>query len=144
MRAPSWLNRQPWNFIVVSDQKIKEQLSRVVPTVFVQGLKEAPVCIVVAVDATVDPYHFVEDGAAATQNMALAAYSLGLHSCWIGVFDIKNEKKSSEASVKQILAIPETHRVISILPIGKLGPETPKKDRKPLSQIVYKNKFEHQ
>ncbi|MEM3627605.1 MAG: nitroreductase family protein [Candidatus Bathyarchaeia archaeon] len=49
----------------------------------------------VAVDTTADPYHYAEDGAAATQNMALAAYSLGLYSCWIGVFDIKNEKKSS-------------------------------------------------
>jgi nitroreductase len=139
--APSWLNRQPWNFIVVTDQKIKEQLSEVVPTVFVQGLKEAPICIVVTVDTTVDPYHFLEDGAAATQNMALAAYSLGLHSCWIGVFDIKNEKKSSEAHIKQILSIPETHRVISILPIGKLGLEAPKKDRKPLFQMLHKNKF---
>lgn len=35
--APSWLNRQPWNFIVVYDQKIKEQLSEVVPTVFFKG-----------------------------------------------------------------------------------------------------------
>lgn len=139
--APSWLNKQPWNFIVVTDKTIKEKLSELAPTILVQGLKEAPVCIAVAVDTTVDPYHFIEDGAVATQNMALAAYSLGVHSYWIGVYNFKNQQKSAEPYIRKLLDIPETYRVIALLPIGYSRFEIPKKERKPRDQLISKNKF---
>jgi len=139
--APSWLNKQPWNFIVIRDQKTKELLSEVVPTSFVQGLKEAPVCIAVTVDTKEDSYHFVEAGAIATQNMALVAHSLGLQTSWIGIFDLRDQKNSAEAKVKKVLEIPKNHRVITILPIGHAKYNIPTKDRKELRHIVYKEKF---
>lgn len=139
--APSWLNRQPWSFIVTTDQNIKERLSEAVPTVFTQGLKEAPVCIAVVIDTTEDPFHFVEDGAIASQNMVLAAYSLGLYSCWIGIFDSEGGKNSAEARVREILEVPRTHRVISLLPFGHPRYEIPKKERKTLYHLVYRNEF---
>jgi nitroreductase len=139
--APSWLNKQPWKFILVKDKNIKEQLSENIPTPFIQGLKEAPVCIAVVVDTTEDPFHYIEDGAVATQNIALAAHSLGLSSCWIGIFDVKNQKKSAEAYVRKILGIPQTYRVISILPIGYSRYEPPKPDRKRLDELVYRDRF---
>ena len=138
--APSWLNKQPWKFIVVTDPAIKESLSEFAPTVFKLGVREAPVCIVVSVDPNEDPFHFIEDGAVATQNMALAAYSLGLGSCWIGTFKLKEERKSSEEKIKDALEIPKTHRVISLLPIG-IPKHIGEKNRKELSQLVYRNKF---
>jgi nitroreductase len=139
--APSWLNKQPWNFIVIKDQRTKEQLSEVVPTTFVEGLREAPVCIAVTVDAAIDSYHFVEAGAIAAQNMALAAHSLGLQTSWIGIFDVRNQRNSAEAKVKKILEIPKNHRVITLLPIGHTKYDIPKKDRKELRHIVYEEKF---
>ena len=139
--APSWINKQPWNFIVVKDRETKQQLSEVVPTTFVLGLKEAPICIVVSVDPDEDSFHFIEAGAAATQNMTLAAHSLGLNSSWIGAFDLKGQRNSAEVKVKKILEIPKEHRVISVLPIGHAKSEVPKKDRKPLRQIVFQEKF---
>lgn len=139
--APSWLNKQPWNFIVIKDKKIKEQLSEVVPTAYVQGLREAPLCIAVTVDPREDPYHFVEDGAVASQNMALAAHSLGLHSSWIGVFDLKEQRNSAESKVKQVLGVPKEHRLIAVLPIGHVKFEVPKKERKALRQIVHQDRF---
>jgi nitroreductase len=139
--APSWLNKQPWNFIVIRDLKTREQLSEVVPTAYTAGLKEAPVCIAVTVDSEEDPYHFVEDGAAASQNMALAAHSLGLQTSWIGIFDKKGQKGSAEDKVKKILDIPKKHRVITLMPIGHSKYDTSKKTRKELSNIVHKEKF---
>lgn len=139
--APSWINRQPWSFIVIREQKTKEQLSEAVPTTFTLGLREAPLCIAVVVNPEEDPYHFAEDGAAATQNMALAAHSLGLNSSWIGVYDLKNQKNSAESKVKQILDIPKDQRVISLLPIGHIKLDLPKKDRKPLRQVLHQEKF---
>jgi nitroreductase len=88
----------------------------------------------------VDPAHFVEDGAAATQNMALAAHSIGLGTCWIGVFSIHDEKKSSEKKIRKTLNIPDQWRIISILPLG-----IPKlkgtKSRKELASMVDLNSF---
>jgi nitroreductase len=139
--APSWINKQPWSFIVIKDQKTKDEISEIVPTTFVQGLKEAPVCIAVTVDTDEDPYHHVEDGAAAAQNMALAAHSLGLNTSWIGVYDLKNQKKSAESKIKEILELPKNYRVIALLPLGHVKYEVPKKDRKTLRQIVYREKF---
>jgi nitroreductase len=57
------------------------------------------------------------------------------------VYDVKNEKKSAESKVKKLLDIPNEYRVISIMPIGKVKNEIPKKDRKLLRQIVYQEKF---
>lgn len=135
--APSWLNKQPWSFILIKDQKIKDQISKVVPTVFSEGIKEVPICILVAVDTLKDPYHFIEDGSAATQNIILAAHSLGLGSAWVGVFNFKNEKDSSENTIKKILGISKTSRIISLIPIG-IPKLSSKSERKPLSQIVDK------
>lgn len=139
--APSWINKQPWKFVVIKDQKIKEQLGDVVPTTFVQSLKEAPVCVAVVVDTDEDPYHYIEAGAVATQNMTLAAHSLGLNSTWIGVYDAKEQKKAAEDKVKRILEIPKKHRVVALLPIGHVKGDLPKKDRKRLEQIMFKEKF---
>lgn len=139
--APSWINKQPWNFLVTTDQRTKQLLSEVLPTAFTQGLKEAPVCIVITVDPEEDPYHYVEAGATATQNMSLAAYSVGLGSSWIGVYDPKNEKGSAESKVKDILNVPKKHRVIAVLPIGKAKFAGSKKERKELKHIVFHEKF---
>jgi nitroreductase len=107
----------------------------------VQGLKEAPICIAITTSSTEDPYHYIEDGAAAAQNMTLAAHSVGLNSSWIGVHDLRNQRNSAESRVKQILEVPKDTRVIAILPIGHVKGEAPKKDRKTLRQVVYQEKF---
>jgi len=139
--APSWLNKQPWSFIVVRDVDLKEKLSQVVPTVFNKGVSEAPICIVVVVNPEEDPYHHVEAGAVATQNMALTARSLGLSTGWIGVFDMRNQRNSSEKAVKQVLGLPKKLRVVSLLPMGYANAETRKPERKPLNQIVHSDRY---
>ncbi|MGC8849234.1 MAG: nitroreductase family protein, partial [Candidatus Bathyarchaeia archaeon] len=90
--APSWTNAQPWRFIVVRDPERKRRLTEAAATITGVGIGEAPVVVAVIADPRVDPYHYVEDCAAATLNMALAAHSLGLSSFWVGVFDITGEK----------------------------------------------------
>jgi len=136
--APSWLNSQPWRFILIKDKVIKEKISDLAPTIYKLGMREAPVCITVCVNPEEDPYHFVEDGAAATQNMALAAYSLGLGSSWIGIFNLKNEKNSAENKIKEILKIPKSCRIISIMPIG-VPKYSKEKERKKISDLIFHN-----
>lgn len=133
--APSRFNTQPWKFIVVSDETVKAYTSEIIPTVFKNAIKTAPIFIAVCVNPEISPNHYIEEGAIATQNMALAAYSIGLGSSWIGTFSLSNEKKSTERKIKELLRIPKKWRLISILPIGypKFIGEKPRKE---LTEIV--------
>ncbi len=140
--APSYVNSQPWNIIVVKDEETRHKLRQLASVITGIGIEEAPVTFVVTVNIKKDPHHYAEDGSAATQNMALAAHSLGLASFWIGVFDLSGERASSEEKVKALLGIPKEHRVISLLPVGYAFPniEYPR-ERKPSSEFVHLNKF---
>jgi len=133
--APSWTNVQPWRFIVIKDQAKKERMSGAVSTFFSLAVKDAPIVIAVCVNPEKDPFHFIEDGTTATQNMALAAQSLELSTSWIGVFSLRDEKHSTERKLKEILDIPKIWRLISLLPIG-ISAFKETKTRKELSDIV--------
>lgn len=138
--APSWTNSQPWRFIVVKNKDMKEKLSNVSSSFFAISIRDAPICIAVCVNPKKDPFHFIEDGANATQNMTLAAQSIGLSTAWIGVFSLNNEKESTERKMKTILKIPKHWRLISILPIG-VAKFKETKTRANLSEIVDTNLF---
>ena len=129
--APSFSNLQPWRFIVIKDQKLKNALDKAArESVLHLGINEAPVIILVCVDRRIDPLHAIEAGAAATQNMTLAATSLGLGAGWIGIWGTE-----AEASIRKIFKLPETVRVVSLLPLG-LPDESPEGHRKPIEEFM--------
>ena len=127
--APSFSNLQPWRFIVVRDLGLKIALDKAArESVLHLGINEAPVVILVCVDRRIDPLHAIEAGAAATQNMTLAAHSLGLGTGWIGIWGTE-----TETSIQKLLKLPGTVRVVSFVPIG-IPDESPEGRRKPLEQ----------
>lgn len=142
--APSWTNSQPWSFIVVTDKELKRKIGKIGIRVTMfsaaDWMEKAAVLIVVAVDPELDPYHYVEDGAVATQNMALAAHSLGYASYYLGIYDSKKGKGTAEDKVKKILQIPEKMRVIAVLPIG-VSEIVSESSRKGLHTLIHYNKY---
>src|SRR4030065_1385055 len=77
--APSFSNLQPWSFIVIKDQDLKNALDRAARgSVLHLGINEAPVVILVCVDRRIDPLHAIEAGAAATQKMGPSARRCGV------------------------------------------------------------------
>jgi nitroreductase len=108
--APSAHNSQCRKFIVVKDQGTRRELARIAP--YGAFLTEAPVAIAVVIDPLVSS-HPVEDGAAATQNMLLAAHALGLGSCWIGAYGSGYEDRA-----RRILGIPDDKRLLSLVSLG--------------------------
>lgn len=144
--APSWINSQPWSFIVVTDKELKHRVGEIGSgkTIFSKAdwMVDAVAIVVVTVDPEIDANHYVEDGAIATQNMALAAHTFGYGSYYLGVFDNKNKKGTVEEKLKTLLNIPKKMRVISILPLGI--PEKKKEaesSRKKLEEIVHYNSY---
>jgi nitroreductase len=129
--APSFSNLQPWRFIVIKNQELKNEVDTAArKSVASDGVRQAPVVIVVSVDAQIDSVHAIEGGVAAAQNMALAVHSLGLGCGWIGVYGVE-----AETAIQKLLKLSKTTRVVSLLPVG-FADESPKGNRKPLEGLM--------
>ena len=104
------------------------------------GIEGAHAIIATCVDSEKDQYHFIEDGAVATQNMALTAHSLGLATYWVGILSPTNDRKSVEYKIKQVLNIPEKIRVVSLLPVG-VPAYSMEKQRKRLEEVCHVDRY---
>jgi len=117
LRSPSSRGFNPWQFIVVTAPEVLDKLSRAKP----HGagfLKDAPLGIVVCGVPSVSDV-WIEDCSIASIFIHLAAQSLGLGSCWIQIRErMYDQSRSSEAYVRELLSIPETVRVESMVAIG--------------------------
>ena len=131
-QAPSAVNKQPVHFIVVKDNEIKKGLSYFL---FNRFVKNAPAVFVgcADVDSFVTGKWAIVDAALAMQNMVIAAWILGVGSCWIGAFD---EKK-----VKDLLKIPEKWKVVALITFGYPAEQPKKKKKKPIEELFGFNSF---
>lgn len=130
--APSANNLQPWEFIVVTDQLKKEAVAKL--TDYGKFIKEAPVLIAVFCR---DTTFYLEDGSAATQNILLAAYGLGLASCWVA----GNGTPYAEP-VRELLGVPAGYRLVSLIPIGYPAEEiSGQKFKRDLKDVLHWEKF---
>jgi nitroreductase len=129
--APSAMNRQSWHFVVVTDDTVKHELSN---GLYNRFIRTAPVVIVgCAHRDRIAGELSVISAAIALENMVIAAWALGIGSCWIGAFQ--------EGKIKRLLAIPEDWEIVGFVTFGYPA-ETPKpKAKKPLEEITSYNKF---
>jgi nitroreductase len=126
-QAPSAANRQPIHFIVVTDDSIKREFSK---GLFNRFIKDSPLTIVGCAN-TGD--WAVVDTTIALQNMVIAAWAMGIGSCWIGDF--------KEGKVKQTLQIPDKWKVVALVSFGYPAEKPKPRKKKPLTKIVNINKF---
>jgi len=128
--APSSKNSQPWHFVVIRDKDTLRKISNLTPTG--KHIAEAPLAIAILMDCAKLPEI---DGSRATQNMVLAAWSMGIGSCWVTNF--------YEDGVKELLGAPQRMKLVTVMPFGyPIEPKTNrKKIRKPMSEILHYEKF---
>ncbi len=120
MAAPTALNLKPWKFIIVEDENGLSELRKALPF----GKIDAPCAIVVcgdlqSVKKPVTERFWVQDCSAASQNLLLAATSLGLGSVWCGVHPINQIEKS----VRKALDIPHDVIPLNVIFIGYTAEE---------------------
>jgi nitroreductase len=111
MAAPSADNLQPWEFVVVQDADLRQQLARTHP--WSDMCADAPVVFVVCAEER-RASHWVEDASAATENLLLAAAGLDLGAVWVGVYP----NAQNEEHVRQALDIPGKLRILCLVPVG--------------------------
>ena len=130
-QSPSAANRQPYRFVIVTDSEIKKELKGLVS----RFLKDAPVVIVGCANpkALLTGKWATVDTTIALENMALAAWSLGIGSCWIGSF---NEEKT-----KELLKIPEDWKVVALVTFGYPAEQPKPRKKKPTKELFSLNQF---
>jgi nitroreductase len=138
--APSAGNVQPWRLVVVTDSTVKNRIARA--ALGQSFIATAPAVIVVCADLSSSAAAYggrgvslysIQDTAAATQNILLAATALGYGSCWVGAFD--------EREVSQILGIPSEVRPVAVIPLGRPSRIPPQVGKKPLKAILHLERY---
>jgi 5,6-dimethylbenzimidazole synthase len=154
--APSPLNMQPWEFVVITNTEVKEKLFSEAErcrkwaleksgwdwlnSYQVDFVKAAPAIIAVVGNPKKTGIDMFQDEgdvgyqhacAAATQNIHLAAHALGLGSLWFTFFDKK--------PVREILGIDPDKTPLALVCLGKVAKESqhmPRKDVKAMTTYI--------
>lgn len=128
--APSARNLHNHKFIVIRDLSLRQAIATSADQAWIV---QAPV-IIVAVASNLDyvmrcgvPAH-IADTYIALDHITLQAAEEGLGTCWIGSFD--------HNAIKEALRIPDNCKITALMPMGYPKENPPKKEHKPLNQLV--------
>lgn len=117
MAAPSAVNKQPWAFIAVTDPATLVKLAEKLP--FTKMIVKAGACIIVCGDMSkalsgVERDFWIQDCSAASQNILLAAESMGLGAVWSGMYPLQERVDH----VRSVLGIPDTVVPLNVIAVG--------------------------
>ena len=123
----SAVNRQPWKFLIIRNKELISKVSKECTTGTFAS--EAPVLIVIIGDIEAQPNWYLQDTCFVSLQLALAAWTFGIGTCFIG--NINKEK------VKEYLNLTKNDYLLTVLPLGYPYGEIPKpRPRKALNEIV--------
>jgi nitroreductase len=131
-QAPSAVNKQPIHFIIVKDHELAKKFSNLPFNGFI---KDAPAVVVGCADikSLFTGKWAVVDATIAMQNMVIAAWALGVGSCWIGAFD--------ENKVKESLKVPDKWKVVALLTLGYPAEQPKPGKKKSIEELFSFNTF---
>jgi nitroreductase len=120
-------NEQPWEFVVVTDAAARREIAGM--TEYGKFIADAPVCIAVL---SKDTKYYLEDGAAATQNLLVAAHALGLGACWVA-----GDKKPYAAKIVHRLGAPAEIRLVALVALGWPEGGLPTPGKRALEDVLH-------
>lgn len=136
--APSAANGQSAEFIIVTDRALIVQIGGIANSV---PLRTAPALIAVVSDTgecAPGVSYCLEDYAAATENMLLAATALGYSCGWV---DYVFRDPAKREPVSELLHVPEDRRLMVIVPVGLPGEPSPRRAKKPFERRTSWNRY---
>jgi len=133
MAAPSAGNEQPWEFIVLRDRTTLNAIPKIHP--YSLMLYEASVAILVCGDLSREKYkgYWVQDCAAATENMLIAVNDKGLGAVWLGIYPVEERI----TGLRRLLSIPENRIPFSLVALGYPAEKKEPADRFDPERIHY-------
>ncbi len=144
--APSASNSQPWKYIIIDDDEIKDKVVnflRIGSTKFNQFAKDSSAIIVVVEEPKnmelklgqiILGRKFADfDIGCSVTHFCLQATELGLATCIMGIFD--------EKYIKKLLKIPFNRKIVIIISLGYSDEIQKEKKRKELAKICSFNTF---
>lgn len=144
--APSWANTQPWELLIVSEQRMKTRLQATVPksNPAFEAVVEAPLLIVMigilgrsgwykGKTVTRRGDWFMFDMGIAAEHLVLAASAEGLGTVHIGLF----ESEAADA----ILRLPEDRTIVELIPLGYPDSMPPRVKRRDLKEFIFNETY---
>jgi nitroreductase len=114
MYAPSAMNLQAWQFIVIDDKEILVDTIKSIP--YAEMLRQSAAAILVCGDSSIEKNEswLLQNCSAAIQNILLSAHGLGIGSCWISIHGMNDVYKSIKTQFK----LPENIVPVSLISLG--------------------------
>ena len=128
MAAPTAVNKQPWEFVVVTDKATLSALSKVHPHARIENGAPLVIAVCGATDNGLEgraKEYWVQDCSAATENLLLAAHALGLGAVWCGVYPMEERI----APISEILSLPQGYMPLNLVTIGYPAQHPAPKDK---------------
>lgn len=132
--APTARGVEPWEFIVIADPVKLRKIADLADNG--KFIAHAKACITVFCNET---KYYLEDGCAATENLLLAATSLGVSSCWVA-----GDRKPYAADIAALLNLPSSYKLISMVALGypKYENDSFKMiNKRPLKEVLHWESF---
>ena len=123
MNAPSANNQQPWQFVIIDERRLLDEIPRFHP--HAKMLVEAPAAILVCGDASRDKSgYWVQDCSAAVENILLEIADRGLGGVWLGVYP----REERVEGVRGLLGIPQAVVPFALIAVGHPAEARPPKN----------------
>jgi nitroreductase len=147
--APSGSNTQPWVFIIIRDDQVRQAVAAVCQQ---EWMLTAPLFIACVADMQtrvkdrmvevdedsplLDLKRIIRDTTIAIEHIVLQAASIGLSSCWVAYF--------TQAKLRPVLGIPSDKYVVAVLTIGHAAETPERRARKSIRDFTYMNVWGNQ
>jgi len=130
-RSATAMNTQPWEFIVVTDKNILDDISKSMNHSNFVGKSAASIFVFCK-----DYDYYLEDGSAALMNIMNAIHAYGLSGCWVA-----GEKQEFAKSISEILEAPDHQRLVGIATMGYADEEPEVQKKRSLEDVLHWEKF---
>ena len=138
--APSGCNKQTTGFIAVDDPELMAKLHAVIDPP-VGETAPAMICVLTRkIIAYRDRTFYIQDYAAAIENMLLAITDLGYASCWIEGHVTDTDRIGYQ--MQKILGVPDNYDLVCFLPVGIPAEEIRPVKKQPMETRIWLNGFE--
>lgn len=135
MSAPSAFNERSSEFVVINDRRVMEEMAKINPAS--KQLKKATAAIVVCGNQAKEKFpgqgYWQLDGAAAAENILVAAHAVGLGAVWTAIYPYPDRL----AAVKKLLNLPDAVMPLTIIPVGYPAEKKPQERRFDPTRVHY-------